>query len=59
MQTFRCDEVPEPGQPSVRVDPTFHGLVACLEALETEALLLGQKMTATLIGSARLALIDP
>jgi hypothetical protein len=59
MQTFRCDEVSEPGQPSVRIDPTIHGLAACLKALETEALLLGRQMAASLIGSARLALIDP
>ena len=58
VQTFRYGEVSEAERPSVHIDPTIHGLAACLDVLEAEALLLGQKLTATLIGSARLSLID-
>jgi len=41
------------------IEPTIFGLAACLESLELEATRLGQELTANLIGSARLALIDP
>jgi hypothetical protein len=41
------------------IEPTIFGLAACLESLELEATRLGQNLTANLIGSARLALIDP
>jgi hypothetical protein len=39
--------------------PTVLGLAACLESLEIDAALLGKTLVATLIGSARLALLDP
>jgi hypothetical protein len=44
---------------AAEIEPTIFGLAACLESLELEATRLGQELTANLIGSARLALIDP
>ena len=40
------------------MSPPVIGLIACLESLEIDALALGSALAATLIGSARLALLD-
>jgi hypothetical protein len=56
--TIAYDDVPEFNRPTDSL-PTALGLAACLESLEIDAALLGKKLVATLIGSARLALLDP
>jgi hypothetical protein len=56
---FRYDDVPELGRAFVDLEPTIPGLAACLDVLQIEAMTLGNPLAATLIGSARLALLDP
>lgn len=55
--TFTYDDLPELYRASDSV-PTTLGLAACLESLEIDAAMLGKILVATLIGAARLALLD-
>ena len=55
--TIAYDDMPGLNRPSDSL-PTALGLAACLKLLEIDAALLGKKLVATLIGSARLALLD-
>jgi hypothetical protein len=54
--TLLYDDLPELDRHS-DVLPTLLGLAACLESLEIDAILLDQRLAASLIGAARLALL--
>jgi hypothetical protein len=54
--TLLYDDVPGLER-SADFPPTVLGLAACLESLEIDAIMLEQKLAASLIGAARLALL--
>ena len=55
--TFEYDDLPGRDRQFGTL-PSVLALAACLESLEIDALALGRNLAATLIGSARLALLD-